>query len=492
MLLIPGISDFMLKRYIYIILLFLPALLASSKLSAQKASIFDVSRMSFNKENFSEMSPVILKQGEIDGIIFCSDRRTSAFKDRTTNDGRRLYNMFYAQKEDSLSWSSPSILKSSLSTRFNNSTLSIAPDKVTVYFTSDVEQGSTSRKKGTINHNGIFIAELSGTELQNIKPFKYNNPSYDLAHPSISRDGKYLFFASDMPGGQGKSDIWYCEMVKGEWSAPVNPGTKVNSPDRELYPYMHPSGKLYFSSDRPNGSGNLDIYSTSLYYGKWDDPVALSEPINSTADDFAFVADENLQTGYFATKRGGSDDVFRFTSTIIRKAVCDSIEENNYCYRFFEENAVKFDTLPFRYVWRFGDGTKAEGVMVEHCFNGPGVYVVQLDIENLITKEILHNEKNDTLKLEEIEQPYISSPDTINSGQQIKLSAGQTHLPGWNIARYYWNFGDETVDEGIEVGKIFSRQGNYAVQLIVTSEPGPDGIKKEGCVYKNINVKRQP
>jgi hypothetical protein len=478
----------MLKHFKYIILSFLIVLLATSRLSAQRTSIFDVNRMSFNKENFSEMSPVILK----DGIIFCSDRRFSTFSDLTSNDGRRLYNLYLTQKSDSSKWSAPSILKSSLSSRFNNSTLSIAPDGKTVYFTSDIEQGINSRKKSTINHNGIFIADMTGTELQNIRPFKYNNPSYDVAHPSVSRDGKYLFFASDMPGGQGKSDIWYCELIKGEWSAPVNPGPKVNSPDRELYPYMHASGKLYYSSDRPNGIGNLDIYSTSLYYGKWDDPVNLSEPINSTADDFAFVADENLQTGYFATKRAGSDDIFRFTSTIIRKALCDSIAENNYCYRFFEENAVKFDTLPFRYVWKFGDGTKAEGVMVEHCFNGPGVYVVQLDIENLITKEILHNEKNDTLNLVEVEQPFITSPDTINVGQQIKLSGSKTYLPGWKIARYYWNFGDESVDEGPEVGKIFTRPGNYGVQLIVTSEAGPDGTTKEGCVYKNINVKQQP
>ena len=73
-------------------------------------------------------------------------------------------------------------------------------------------------------------------------------------------------------------------------------------------------------------------------------------------------------------------------STIIRKATCDMTAENSYCYRFMEENSVKFDTMPFRYDWRFGDGEKASGVVVEHCYKGPGTYIVQLDVVNLITK----------------------------------------------------------------------------------------------------------
>ena len=66
---------------------------------------------------------------------------------------------------------------------------------------------------------------------------------------------------------------------------------------------MHPSGKLYFTSNRPGGIGKLDVYSTSLYYGAWEDPVLLPEPINSASDDFAFVAEEDLQTGYFSSNR---------------------------------------------------------------------------------------------------------------------------------------------------------------------------------------------
>jgi Tol biopolymer transport system component len=478
----------MVKRSIYIIAVILFVSFVPIKTIAQQPSVYEVKRMSFNTDGFSEISPVLVK----DGIIFCSDRRFSVFKDRTAWDGRRLYNIYMAARKDSSAWRTPKELKSERSSLFNNGPLCFAPDGKTVYFTSEIETGKAAKKRNFINHSGIFIADLSGTDLLSLRPFKYNNLQYDVGQPSISSDGKYLFFASDMPGGQGGSDLYYCELINGEWSVPVNLGNKVNSPGVENFPYMHPSGKLYFTSNRTGGVGKLDVYFTTLNYGTWEDPVLLPEPINSTSDDFAFVAGDNLQTGYFSSNRRRSDDIYEFASTIIRKASCDTLVENSYCYRFLEENAVKFDTMPFRYEWKFGDGNKAIGAMVEHCYKGPGTYLVQLDVVNLITKEVLYNEKSDTLVLTEIEQPYISGPDRANTGQRIMLNADSTNLPGWKIASYYWNFGDETIAIGKEVDKSYMKPGTYNIQLIVSTEPEPGGMIREACISKNIIVLRQP
>ena len=476
------------NRLLYIITVVLILPFFSLEMTAQKSSVYEVKSMSFNSDAFSEISPVIVK----DGIIFCSNRRLSGFKDRTSFDGNRLYNIYLVQKKDTSEWGKHVELKSERSALLNNGPFCIAPDGKTVYFTSEIETGKPASKKNFKNHNGIFIADLSGTDLVSLRPFKYNNAQYEVAQPSISRDGKYLFFASDMPGGQGGSDLYYCELINGEWATPVNLGPKVNSASVENYPYMHPSGKLYFTSNRPGGVGKLDVYFTSFNYGKWEDPVLLPEPINSTSDDFAFVAEDNLQKGYFSSNRRRNDDIFEFVSTIIRKASCYTLSENNYCYRFIEENAVKFDTLPFRYEWRFGDGNKAVGRVVEHCYKAPGTYIVQLDAVNLVTKEVIHNEKSDTLVLTKIEQPYISAPDRIDIGRKIVLSADSTYLPGWNIAQYYWNFGDETISIGKEVDKTYLKPGTYNIQLIVSTEPEPGGLVREACISKNIIVIRQP
>lgn len=476
----------MTKKAFYSIFLFSVLIPATTR--AQQPPVYEITRMSFNTGAFSEIAPVIYQ----DGILFCSDQRFSGIKDRKSFEGKRLYNIYMAERKDTTDWRKPEAMKSERSALFNNGPLCIAPDGRTVYFTSEVETGKATKKKNFKNHSGIFIADLKGTNLVSLRAFPYNSQQYETGHPSVSSDGRLLFFASDMPGGQGGSDIYCCEWINNQWSAPVNLGPLVNSSSSEIYPFIHPSGRLYFSSDRPGGSGRLDIYYTMQSSGKWESPDLVPEPVNSSADDFAFHADENLQIGYFSSNRRANDDIFRFTSTIIRKSDCDELIENNYCYEFFEENAVKWDTLPFRYEWKFGDGGKAIGLTVEHCYEGPGSYLVQLDVVNLVTSEIMYNEKTYNLVITDAEQPYISSPDRAITGQRIRFSADSTNLPGWNISRYYWNFGDETIGIGKEVDKIYSRPGTYNIQLIVTAEPEPGGVIREACVCKNITIVRQP
>jgi hypothetical protein len=246
----------MTKRLLYIITILLVYQLVALQIQAQQPSVYEVTRMSFNSNTFSEISPVIVK----DGLIFCSDKRFSNLKDRTAYDGHRLYNIYLAEKKDTSGWGKLIELKSERSSLFNNGPMCLAPDGKTVYFTSEVETGKAAKDKNFRNHSGIFIAELSGTELVSLRPFKYNNIEYEVGQPSVSNNGKYLFFASDMPGGQGGSDLYYCELINGEWALPVNLGPIVNSSGAENYPYMHPSGKLYFTSNRPGGIGQLDIY----------------------------------------------------------------------------------------------------------------------------------------------------------------------------------------------------------------------------------------
>jgi hypothetical protein len=476
----------MMKIVSYIVVIVLTVMLFPLDGGAQQPSVFEIKKMSFNSGIFSEISPVIVNNG----LVFCSDRRSSGIKDRTSWDGRRLYNIYLTERKDSSGWRKPVELISERSSLFNNGPLCFSRDGKTVYFTSEIETGEGAKKKDFKNHSGIFIADLSGTELTSLRPFKYNSVLYEVGQPSLSSDGRYLYFASNMPGGQGGSDLYRCEVVNGEFSSPVNLGSVVNSPGVDNYPYIHPSGRLYFTSNRQGGIGKLDIYFTSFKNGAWEEPTLLSEPINSTSDDFALVAEDNLRSGYFSSNRNRNDDIYSFVSTVIRKEKCNLLEENSYCYRFIEENAVKSDTLPFLYEWKFGDGTSASGVMVEHCYSGPGTYFVELNIVNLVTKDIIYNERTDTLIIKDIEQPFISGPDTINSGEMIELSSAGTNLPGWNISQYYWNFGDETIALGQKVYKTFFKPGIYNVQLIVSTDPGPGGVVNEACISKNIIVVR--
>lgn len=470
------------------ILTIVTCILLQEATNAQILSSYNIKRLPVNSLVYNEISPVLAE----DGIIFCSDRRFSGIKDRTGFDGRRLFNFYFAERKDSVSWGKPAELKSPRSNLFNNGPLCIAPDGITVYFTSEVETGEPARRKDFRNRSGIFIATRSGMELVDVRPFRYNSPEYDIGHPSLTLDGRFLFFASDMPGGQGGSDIYRCELVSGEWSEPVNLGPVVNSAHAENYPFMHPSGRLYFTSDRPGGIGRLDVWYSTYINGSWDDPILLPEPINSPSDDFAFFAQPDLHTGYFSSNRRRNDDIYEFTSAIIRKSSCDEIEINNYCYEFIEENAVKYDTIPFRYEWRFGDGNSAAGHMVEHCYPGPGRYIVQLDVINLVTNEVMSNIKTEILDVNDVEQAYITGPERTPAGQKVTFSAVNTNLPGWDIGTYYWNFDDETVAVGKEVEKSYLRPGTYDIQLIVTTRPEKGGMVRETCVTKSITVTPGP
>lgn len=478
-----------MNRNLFIIVFFLACSLSDLSMKAQQMPAYVINRLDFNSPAYNDISPVMFK----DGLVFCSDRRFSGVKDRTAYDGRRLYNIYFVERKDTSGhWGKPAEIKSERSTLFNNGPLCIAPDGKTIYFTSEIETGTPTKKKNFKNKSGIFVAQLSGLNISAVTPFKYNNPGYSIGNPAISKDGKQLFFASDMPGGQGGSDIYMCQNVNGEWGEPVNLGPLVNSDRVDNFPFIHPSGRLYFSSDRKGGPGGLDVYYTYIDNGEWMEPVLLPEPVNSPSDDFAFIAEETLQKGYFASNRRRSDDIYEFKYSIIRKTSCNPLEENIYCYEFIEENAIKYDTIPFRYEWKFGDGSKGVGPVVEHCYSGPGTYLVQLDVVNLITGETMVNEKSELLEVKDIEQPYISAPDTVLLGTPVKFSAGLTNLPGWNIAMYYWNFDDETVAVGKEVEKVYKTPGNYNIQLIVTTAPDSEGKIKDACVSRNIFIRERP
>jgi hypothetical protein len=458
-------------------------------------SVYTVSKVSFSSSVFNEIAPTLVK----DGIIFCSDRKISSITEATTYNDERLYNIFFAERKDSAGFQSPKLIKSSGSKLIYYGPLCISPDGRTVYFTSSLISGKAAMKKNLNNPRGIFIGDLNGTIISNIRPFEYNSSQsqYSVAHPSISRDGKYLYFASDMPGGQGLSDIWYCELIDGKWGKPVNPGSNVNSSSRENYPYIHPSGRLYFSSDRPGNAdflGGFDVYYTTMVYGGWETPFPLPSPINSKSDDFAFAADDNMQSGYFSRRTGLSDDIWQFKSTIIRKLSCDTLQVNSYTYEFIEENAIRYDTMPvpFKFRWDFGDSSTAEGIRAEHTFKGPGNYIIRLDVVNLVTNQVEANQKTYELEIVDAEQPYITAPDRSYAGQIIKMNADSTNLPGWNIVQYYWNFGDESIELGKEVSKAYQRPGFYNIQLIVTAAPDANGFVREACVSKNINVIRRP
>ncbi|MEM6523401.1 MAG: OmpA family protein [Bacteroidota bacterium] len=141
--------------------------------------------------------------------------------------------------------------------------------------------------------------------------FKYNSAEYSTAHPSITSDGRALYFASDMPGGYGGVDIYKVEYKDGRWDSPINLGPNVNTPRDEMFPYIRKNGVLYFSSNGRYGLGGLDIFKYMLAEDKAAENMGY--PVNTHSDDFGISFDNDTNKAYFSSNRAGGmgeDDIY--------------------------------------------------------------------------------------------------------------------------------------------------------------------------------------
>jgi outer membrane protein OmpA-like peptidoglycan-associated protein len=164
------------------------------------------------------------------------------------------------------------------------------------------------------------------------EPFPFNSNEYSVGHPALTPDGRTLFFASDMPGGFGGVDIYVSEWQSGKWTDPFNLGPVINTEGDEMFPFIHPEGWLFYSSDGLPGLGSMDIFYSNVFdYKKPSTPINLGVPVNSNADDFAFIIDKDFKRGYFSSNREkgwGNDDMYAFDMHFaLRKIIRGTIRD---------------------------------------------------------------------------------------------------------------------------------------------------------------------
>jgi hypothetical protein len=446
-----------------------------------------IDRLSFNTRQFSEMSPAFYQ----DGIVFCSNRKENLFIVTYNENNNFMYNLYWDEtKKGGLHLSGAQKFSDNLNTRFNEGAVTFDSAQKVIYFTRTKD---IIDKFGNVtvadSNTGIFTARKAGNDWTSIQPFPYNPDSANAGFPSLSPDGKSLYFSSDQAGGYGGYDIYVSELKNGRWQKPRNLGDKINTPKNEVSPFFHHSGRLYFASRGHRGKGGLDIFYSDKIDGKWKDPVDLSAPYNSKADDFGMIVNAAMDTGFFTSNRDGSDDIFEFYSTLPTFTSCKEQQKNDYCYVFYEPGSLDQDTTTFRYEWDLGDGTKIRGLEADHCFKGPGDYVIKLNVIDTLTGEIYFNQASYDLTVEDIEQPYITTVDTCSVNEKVRFDGLKTYLKNFDIDNYYWDFNDGTRGEDSITYHTFNRPGVYSVQLGVTSKTtGRKEKPKKECVTRKIYV----
>lgn len=197
--------------------------------------------------------------------------------------------------------------------KFNEGPLSFTPDGKRVFFTRNSKKKNAATQKRELM---LFTAEVSANgKWSNISPCNINNKAYSVGHPAVSKDGDYIVFASEAPGGQGGTDLYVASLdASGTIGEPLNLGTKVNTTGNEFFPWFSPEGQLFFASNGLKGQGGYDLFVTELRNGKdVYNPMNLEEPINSSSDDIAIVYHEDMK-GYVSSNREkNNDNMFSFT-----------------------------------------------------------------------------------------------------------------------------------------------------------------------------------
>lgn len=270
-----------------------------------KEKLFDVTETKLNKQGSSSFGAVL---GD-DNIVFFTSNRSGKTDKRST--GESYLDVFQSVYSADGTLSEPTSV-SDLNSKFHDGPIAVSADGKVAFFSRDGRaEGEVEKDKDAnarIGKVGIYRAEKKDGKWTNIKPLPFNSTEYNVGNPSLSKDGKTLYFASDMPGGLGASDIYKVEVKgAGSYGKPVNLGDKVNTPGREGFPFITDDGTLYFASNGRQGFGGLDVFKLEP---KANQAVNLGKPVNSEKDDFAFTFNETKEIGFVSSNRSGEDKIY--------------------------------------------------------------------------------------------------------------------------------------------------------------------------------------
>ncbi|RWW96750.1 OmpA family protein [Flavobacterium cerinum] len=262
-------------------------------------------------------------------LVFASSRTSKGVSMKIHKwNNQPFTSMFASNVDGGGNLQEPERFQPNIDTKFDEATPVFTNDGTTLYFTRSNYTDGKKRKsddrvtklklyKATLNENGNFT---------NVKELPFNSDQYSTAHPALSPDEKTLYFASDMPGTYGQSDLYKVSINEdGSFGTPENLGTGINTEGKETFPFISNDHELYFSSDGHPGLGGLDVFVSKIG-DSFKEVINIGAPINCPMDDFAFLIDTKTQVGFFSSNREGGlgyDDIYKFKE--LKKLSCEQL-----------------------------------------------------------------------------------------------------------------------------------------------------------------------
>lgn len=277
----------------------------------ERGKKFRVENLDINSE-YSDFGGTIQ-----DGKLYITSARNTTGKTYGWNKEPFL-DIYETSKNAEGGYEMPKLLQGKINTDYHEGVVAFSPDGKTAYFSRESffekeyqKDSITNNKLGSIK---LFKATTLGDKWDNVEALNITK-DYSSKNPTVSKDGKTLYFASNMPGGYGLFDIYQAPINEdGSIGTPVNMGQKVNTEGQEMFPFVGDDNTIYFSSNGHLGLGGLDVFFTKEIDGKWAPIRNVGIPINSNYDDFAFRIDDATGEGFVSSNRPGglgSDDIYR-------------------------------------------------------------------------------------------------------------------------------------------------------------------------------------
>lgn len=285
----------------------------------EKGSRYKVKRMDVFNSSRSDYSPMLFGN-EFTELYFTSTRNDASGTEISGITGIKNGDIFVSTKDDKGKWSKPEVAGGSLNTDFDEGACCFSSDFREMYLTQCLEDPSYPRYATIVKSNR---SDAAWGKADKVELTRDTLSSY--AHPAISPDGNWLYFTSDMPGGQGGLDIWRIRITTNGFGGVENLGPRINTPGNEAFPTFRPNGDLYFSSDGWEGMGGLDVFITHL--DKAGHILSVEHPgypLNSNGDDFGLTFEGQANRGFFSSNRNdgrGWDHIYSFENPEIVQTI---------------------------------------------------------------------------------------------------------------------------------------------------------------------------
>ena len=453
---------------------------------------FDISSANVNSES-SDFGSAFYNNN----LVFSSARKIGKTEGKTFKwTNKSFTNLYIAPIKADGNVYNPVLLNKEINSKFNESTPVFTKDGKTMYFTrNNYLDGKRGKNDKNITLLKLYKATLVDGNWSNITELPFNSDRYSTAHPTLSLDEKKLYFASDMPGTLGQSDLYSVTInADGTFGKPQNLGPSINTEGRETFPFISGDNELYFATDGRPGLGGLDIVvSKILENGTFDQVQNIGEPINTKFDDFAFIIDSQTRKGYFSSnKKGGvgNDDIYKFTET--KKLVCErtltgTIFDSRANEKIEGAKVILFDENH----QQIEEVTTAQDGSYSFKVNCNKKYFVRVERKQYPAKESsfavttsIDNKLDFTLEKEKIAAIEIPEIKAIKIGTDL----GKT----LNISMIYFDLGKWNITDAaaVELGKILAVMQEYPkMRIDIRSHTDSRSSAKSNLVLSDKRAK---